>query len=172
MNNQSESIESRTEELLRQHNEFQIPIRVRKLANKLGLRITQTDLKDALSGALFVKEKTVVLNRLHPVARKRFTIAHEIGHFQLHSQGSRKDFLDGIFKRDRNENDGHMVEEIQANQFAAAILMPKHEVIKEFQKLDTKAEDFILTLANKFRVSQESMNFRLLNLGLISSSQN
>jgi len=54
-----------------------------------------------------------------------FTIAHEIGHFILH-HGESDLFIDTTYVafRDSESTKGENRAEIQANQFAAALLMP------------------------------------------------
>lgn len=59
--------------------------------------------------------------------RKKFTVAHELGHLFLH-MGYR---IDGNLWNSQAEKtyfrDGDSEEEYQANEFAAALLMPKNE---------------------------------------------
>ena len=61
-------------------------------------------------------------------------------------------------------------EEIEANQFAAAILMPADLVIGEARRLlkDPSATDasIVPLLAQGFDVSDQAMEYRLVNLGL------
>jgi len=53
-------------------------------------------------------------------ARRRFTIAHEVGHWQLHRTAD-----DGLFCRASDgESDDDGAIEREANEFAAALLMP------------------------------------------------
>ena len=58
--------------------------------------------------------------------------------------------------------------EKQANMFAAALLMPRNILIKDFRNMskDGFAEDDLTTLARKYQVSEDAMRFRLINLNL------
>jgi Zn-dependent peptidase ImmA (M78 family) len=63
-------------------------------------------------------------------------------------------------------------EEIEANQFAAELLMPKDFVVTEIQKALKKHEthdgDTIIgELAKAFDVSTQAMEYRLKNLGFL-----
>lgn len=71
---------------------------------------------------------TIGFNPTESKTRQRFTIAHELGHFELHKQDSGL-FVDKEFKmlfRDQNSSSGEIRKEQEANAFAAAILMPEN----------------------------------------------
>jgi len=104
--------------------------------------------------------------------RKRFTMAHELGHYFLHGEKikeSYKAFVDTpntytLFKKndiDVDECDKPM--EAEANFFAAELLMPE-DVVKEAYKKVKNPE----ILSEIFMVSLQSMKYRLSNLGLIA----
>ena len=57
-------------------------------------------------------------------------------------------------------------EEVFANAFAAALLMPEHEVRQRHEAKASPAE-----MAFDFQVSQEAISYRLENLGLVSSAR-
>lgn len=66
-----------------------------------------------------------------------------------------------VDKRDAHSSSGTQAEEVYANQFAAALLMPQDRVRSEHQQGGTAA-----SLALMFGVSAEAMGFRLRNLRL------
>lgn len=167
MTNKNNTIEQEADNMRSAAKATTIPVNVKKIIASNGLVLMSTDLDDSLSGAFLSNEKVVVVNKNHSLFRKRFTIAHELGHFQLHKNEADKEFIDGIFKREKKEDQQTLTVERDANQFAAALLMPINEITREFQKLDLTSGDFINDLSQKFKVSRESMNFRLINLGLI-----
>jgi Zn-dependent peptidase ImmA (M78 family) len=87
--------------------------------------------------------------------RRRFTMAHELGHHVLkHKSGV-----------DRNVFEGTSPEEIAANAFAAELLMPEAEVRASPR---IHGHDEIAELAANFLVSGKAMIIRLESLGLIS----
>ena len=63
-------------------------------------------------------------------------------------------------------------EEIEANSFAAALLMPRiwvqAAVDRELQFGINDRDELTLSLAKEFDVSTEAMRFRLINLGIFS----
>src|SRR5574343_593310 len=75
-----------TKELLLNHDLFMAPIDLKKLTQKLNIEVIGEELDENISGFLVCKngKSTVVLNKSHHKNRKRFTLAHEIGHFILH----------------------------------------------------------------------------------------
>lgn len=62
-------------------------------------------------------------------------------------------------------------DEIEANRFAAELLMPKNLILKDVKQadIDLENEDDLLDLARRYRVGIQALTFRLANLGLISS---
>ena len=73
------------------------------------------------------------------------------------------------FRRDGYSSGGVDFEEVEANQFGAALLMPRSHVRQEIKKsdLDLDDEEAITFLAKRFHVSTAAMSNRLSNLGLI-----
>jgi Zn-dependent peptidase ImmA (M78 family) len=132
---------------------------------------------DTISGALVVQNgvKTIGINNAESKARKRFTIAHELGHFFL-NHGMKDGIKLDTYKLYRNEDSalGFKEEEIQANAFAAALLMPQNYLLNEFKRLVSIHFDnlkIIEELAESFGVSQISMSYRLNRLGLMETDK-
>ena len=109
------------------------------------------------------------VNSSHPETRQRFTIAHELGHVLLHKEESlHVDETASIRFRDEESSLATKSDEIEANQFAAELLMPEHLVTEEIAKLpDADPEDAIPILAERFQVSEQAMTLRLNRLGLL-----
>lgn len=63
-------------------------------------------------------------------------------------------------------------EEIDANQFAASLLMPAQFVRELVSKLLVRrtGDAVIASLAKAFEVSEQAMEYRLINLGLAGSA--
>lgn len=149
-----------------------LPINLGELIRKEGISVINYPFEDDISGVLVIEEDNVTIgvNKKSSNVRKRFTLAHELGHFKLHTQKS-KMFMDNVFFRKKSEGYTSKEEKIEkeANYFAANILMPEHLVRKEIAELKCDLHDdaTIASLANKFEVSSSAMTFRLINLGLI-----
>lgn len=150
------------------------PVAVDGLAKQAGAIIVAETLDPEVSGVLYRRPDAVVIavNRDHPSTRRRFTIAHELGHLVLH-QG-RPLIVDHVVRARINLRDHHSSlatdrEEIEANRFAADLLMPADFVNDHLIKLLRSSPDeqrAIDALARRFGVSPQAMEFRLINLGL------
>lgn len=140
-----------------------LPVDPVAIANKLGIDVVEMELPDDVSGALIKdkdKDPVIVLAQTDSRSRKRFSCAHELGHyaFRMANDGDQYEYVD---LRGQSSAAGTDPEEIFANQFAASLLMPEDKVrclIKE------KIPNFLL--AQRFGVSDDAIRFRLKNLGL------
>src|SRR6202167_2516650 len=126
-----ESVEARASKLLANLGIEEIPVPVEKIAKSLGARVRFSPLDDELSGFVFIKDGVPIIgvNSLHHPNRQRFTIAHEIGHLELHrNMIATAVHVDKSFPAlMRNSQSAAGIEqvEIEANQFAAELLMPR-----------------------------------------------
>jgi Zn-dependent peptidase ImmA (M78 family) len=148
------------------------PIDVEAIAAKIGAIVTYEAFKEDLSGVL-IKEKTrtvIGVNSSHPQTRQRFTIAHEIGHLVLQHKG--EIFVDQtVVKRDGKSSRAVDRQEIDANRFAAELLMPERLVLEAVHRRQERSSDISATqivdeLAIEFQVSPQAMEYRLTNLGM------
>lgn len=160
------TIEEKAEKVLSQYGVGSVPINVLEIAKKAGVLIKYAP-SSKFSGLLYRKDDIafMAISSSESNVRQRFTIAHELGHFFLHPQ---KDTF--VEFRDNEKNIARGIKEIQANQFAAALLMPRkflEKDVKSFKEtgLTKQTTEF---LAKKYHVSEEAMTFRLLNLNLLS----
>lgn len=127
--------------------------------NQLHGEIQYTDSpKDSVGGSISVRGKndfTIYLSKATSHIRDVFTIAHELGHYFLHSKL-------GQIQINANRSDDIDETEREANSFAAAFLMPEERVRELFAEKDGD----ISALANAFKVSLTAINWRCVNLGL------
>lgn len=102
----------------------------------------------------------ILVNALDPPKRQRFTIAHELGHYFLHHDQKENKFVDTegcIFRSSELEIEEHQKRlEVQANMFAASLLMPRSLVLDAM--LDT--ED-LGDLSQIFLVSRAAIGHRV-----------
>ncbi|MCK5123524.1 MAG: ImmA/IrrE family metallo-endopeptidase [Candidatus Pacebacteria bacterium] len=132
------------------------PIILKKILDKLGadLNVFSFDFSDEISG-LQINSKnkdTIVYNKNHHTHRQRFTVAHELGHW----------LLGHTSKNGVSNLEDKRPSEIEANQFAAELLMPI-----AFLKADIKNIKNVEKLAQMYWVSEEAMWWRLRDLNLI-----
>jgi len=168
MSNQAEKYQDQVAELLEKSNVIRPPVPVEKIAARLGIVVRYSPAKDELSGALIRNSKEVVIgvNSAHHEHRQRFTIAHEIGHFLLH-KGIQlhvdQDFR--INLRDSRSSTAEDIEEMDANRFAAQLLMPFQFIWKDARRRTTSELDLVMELVRKYIVSPRAMELRLRSLG-------
>jgi len=128
-----------------------------EIASELGLRVFVTPLEPDVSGMLAkrpYKDPEVYINASDSPNRQRFSCAHEIGHYDQRVSSRDDDSWGYIDRRGPSAATGNTPDEIYANQFAAALLMPEGEVRRLSETLTPAA------MAVKFGVSLEAMKFR------------
>jgi len=151
-------------EIIERHSKF-APVDIYSIIDDLGIEFRCPHLDDEISGML---ERTptgvyrISVNASHPEVRRRFTAAHELGHYVYH-----RDLIGDGVDDDRlyrstsvgqyfNQNI-KAAEETQANRFAANVLMPT-KLIEELQRRGTKG---IEALADSLLVSKAAIRIRL-----------
>ena len=145
------------------------PVPVHRIAKWLGIEIKMEPFRDGQMSGILVREegKAVIgVNSLDAPTRQRFTVAHEIGHFLLH-EGNRI-FVDRTYKvsmRSPLSSQGTDYEEIEANAFAGALLIPGRFLIKDLTDdgIDIDDAKAVARLARKYNVSPQAMSLRLIN---------
>ncbi len=154
-------------------------IDIKKIANLLGVTLLEYDFGEEMSGVLVLKNDkgTIGYNKDHSDQRQRFTIAHELGHFVLHRKNHNDVFVDKDFiimyrRRNGDYSESELIQEQEANAFAAAILMPEHLIEQELRNNNYYPHlselQLIEKLAKTFKVSAPAMTFRLNNLNVLS----
>lgn len=139
---------------------------IEKIAKKMGAKVRFSPLDEELSGMIYIKNGTPIIgiNSFHAPNRQRFTIAHELGHYVLeHSGLSEAVHVDKILMRGSIAASGTDEIEIEANRFAAEILMPVKFVQDELHGkiFDIDDEKAIQDLAKLFKVSTAVVQRRL-----------
>jgi len=160
-------IEQRALALLKEHGLLHIPVDPVRLAHAMNIKVFNAKFSDDTISGILAKRGptlTMLINASDSANRKRFTIAHELGHRVLDHfaslESDHTDHVGDLFRSDQDVSADRA--EVQANFFAAALLMPEPLVREEFQKSRE-----IDVLATRFAVSSESMGYRLSNLRLV-----
>jgi Zn-dependent peptidase ImmA (M78 family) len=164
-----------SEQLLLETKSFLVPVPIEAVARKLRLTVKAAPLGSDLSGILIVERGhgAIGYNVDHAVVRQRFTIAHEIAHFLLHVERGQESqvFVDRyvVHRRDGLAAAGTDKQEVEANRFGAALLMPKRLVLEQISRrnLDLDDEEAVFSLASRFQVSSAAMTNRLNTLKLL-----
>lgn len=166
-------IKRKVEEALKKLNVSSAPINVKAIAESYGIKISEREIENDISGFLVRNTKnhdTVIgVNLAHPKNRQRFTIAHELGHYLLHDGDELH--IDGQFAigfRDDKSSEGTYAIEREANFFAAELLMPEKFLREDVANMDSLYlcdDSQLQELATKYGVSSTAMTYRLINLG-------
>jgi Zn-dependent peptidase ImmA (M78 family) len=131
---------------------LELPIET--IISSKNILIKEEEIEGA-DGRILIKENSGIITLNSAIdfyPRKRFILAHELGHFELHRHLKR-----GFFDNDETLNHSSQAyfnqEEVEANEFAAEYLMPTKLFAKECQGrvFNHKVIDH---LAGKFQVSK------------------
>lgn len=128
---------------------------LQKFIKSIGGRLhyqDSTDFMTSESGSIAVHGRNdfdVYLSAFTGPLRDRFTLAHELGHYFIHSNQGAKPI--------RASRKGSGPVETEANWFAAALLMPKDE----FSELAKSLHGNVNALAGHFQVSVRAVEVRL-----------
>lgn len=94
----------------------------------------------------------ILYNENDSQQRKRFTIAHELGHFVLKHNAVE------VYQPELIEFKSKIPHEIEANTFAAELLMPSFAI-----NLETEINKYnIASIASKYNVSKEALMWRVM----------
>ncbi|MBK5929075.1 ImmA/IrrE family metallo-endopeptidase [Halochromatium salexigens] len=165
------------------------PINVERIVELVGARLDSSvdfeNISAAGSVSIHNHHARIWVNPLESSyePRKRFTIAHEIGHLIQHidPEIGVREFIDT--KKTLNRKDSYWdSKEYEANNFAAQLLMPvsllkKHgnEIIAQYKKKTggsgMSVDLFIERMASLFNVSEPAMKYRLRNIGAIKPNR-
>lgn len=132
------------------------------IAADLGVEIVEGPLEGCVARLVRGRERSRirVSDGIDSIGRKRFSIAHELGHFQLAHAGT--EWLrcaDG----DLSDFGGLSIPEAQANVFAAELLLPTTLVRKRCEVAPVNFAP-ILALANEFSTSITATAIRFAEL--------
>jgi Zn-dependent peptidase ImmA (M78 family) len=104
-----------------------------------------------------LKKLVVVSPSIQHTSRKRFTIAHEIGHLYLHHGKSLCIATDFDFWNDK------LMKESEANCFAAELLLPYMQCLSSIKKCDVSFS-IVEKLARQYEVSLSATAIRLVKI--------
>lgn len=138
------------------------------------------DFPNQISGYSIVNSQgypEIVINANDSLARQRFTMAHEFGHIIMHwdwlknqSEGLDKDKYEILFRKNGFNNDYRDLKEVQANEFAAELLLPYgllSQVIGNIEDLKSNPilfNEMKKRVAVAFNVSESFTNVQLLKI--------
>ncbi len=164
---QSPEARQRALQLLSMVNIREPPVDVDGIARFLGFIIIPYDFPNTVSGVTFIEGdvKSIGVNSSHAPTRQRFSAAHEIGHYLLghDSYDEKKVYID-----DRPSFlNPHNLQEMEANEFAAELLMPESFLRQDVAQYGLDAS----SLARRYLVSEQAMWIQLMDHQLADEYQ-
>jgi Zn-dependent peptidase ImmA (M78 family) len=156
MNSHIKHIENLALRVLKSVNCTAPPVPVEKIAQKFNLEIVEFPFHSEISGLLKKERGVIGVNKGQHPYRRRFTIAHELGHFLLGHDMGKEEIIDSSFDRP-------LPQEREANIFASVLLMPSEWAKSSAKKTGIDIEK----LSKEYEVSKQAVAVRLLELNLI-----
>ncbi|MCH8217562.1 MAG: ImmA/IrrE family metallo-endopeptidase [Planctomycetes bacterium] len=136
------------------------------LETNVGLRIMYGNLPSRIAGMYAYAGALgccILINRKHPVERRRASLVHEFGHVVVDRYKPGVDYLTHPGKKPANER--------FAEAFGMCLLMPPTSLRRRFNEIVSTTGDFhvadLCRLSNLYFVSVEAMAYRLEDLTLI-----
>ena len=152
------------------------PIEIVNIARNMGFKVFSSDTLDnddsgiiGIDANLNVKygsNKCVIVNSNIKAGKKRFVLAHELGHYLFEFNELKEMSFYHSYNKDSKEDEN----EIKANEFAASLLMPSEDFIKSYEKSFKKKialVDIVVELSEKFGVTTKSVQKRISELELV-----
>lgn len=165
---------ARAIELLKQYGVDSPDFEIEDVAYALGVDIEHGGIENADAWLLRRENGTGVIrlnSKIISPERRRFSIAHELGHWILHPKMSQGHLCFATDLQDYRRSS----EEAEANYFAASLLMPDHWIPRDIFKQDPQFA-LIKGLAKRFRTSLTASARRFVELStqplvLVSSNK-
>lgn len=157
---------------------LEIPVEIEKIPEALGGELQYVDsLEDGMEAKIErlssenEKKFRITLQREACEKRRRFSIAHELGHLFIHMKylidqkewDKSQEYKDSVYYRY-----GYGTEENEANEFAGAFLMPEKQFIKFANENFQQGKYYLDPIAEHFNVSVPAVKTRGRWLGLFS----
>ncbi|TWB21124.1 ImmA/IrrE family metallo-endopeptidase [Nitrospirillum bahiense] len=153
--------------ILKHHPNLPKPVPIEVLARAVGI-IDFKDLEaEGFEGALTTdaeKRKGIILTKKGArEERRRFTVAHELGHFLIPTHKGNRQCTAADLRESRSNNDQRR-QEAEANRFAAGILMPRPWFVRDMNSLGDADVIHAQKLASDYRTSLEATVNRYIEL--------
>ncbi len=144
-------VEAEAEKTWREMCGAKVPVFLNDIVSALGVPVKPTTEIVDVEGFAMSKRSGVYImyNKNHPRNRQRFTVAHELGHVILHIKGT----------ENRESQPSQNSQEIEANLFANALLVPREHLKKFVKDRDKTLSD----ICEKYEVSREVASIAVMS---------
>lgn len=153
-------------EIVRRHWD-NAPVDIVSIIREAGLLYEEEDMWHTESGLIERWNDTyrIVVNSEHPLVRRRFTAAHELGHYVYHRDLIGDGISDAAYRTgDVGRYHNSRItprHETQANQFAATVLMPTSLIKRLEHERNIALPGGIAVMARLLEVSEQALRIRL-----------
>lgn len=143
----------------------------RAVQRELGALVLYVDAPKGISGAACQLPglNTILINRNEPEGRRNYDLAHECFHLLTWEQMP-PEHTEPIEGNYRGKGTQKRIEQL-ADNFAAALLMPRH-FLKPYwdARGEQDVNDWLNRTASEFLVTAQALKWRLINLGWLSKA--
>jgi hypothetical protein len=141
-----------------------LPVDLDLIAAWCGLEIAEIPLNGCLGLLLTVNGRAGILIKEGQIrGQRRFTIAHEFGHFAIPTHAGSASFL--CLTDDMNTPAVDKTKEREANEFADELLMPRHLFLRDLKRRDPSFRTAkSLAASDRYDVSLTACAFRVARL--------
>ncbi|MCX7122743.1 MAG: ImmA/IrrE family metallo-endopeptidase [Gammaproteobacteria bacterium] len=157
--------ESAANQVLIEYEITEAPVDPLLIASKKGIIVEAAPLENCFGQFYKLGDKFIILysNAIDNDRFKRFTVAHELGHYCL---AGHPEYLleNSTHHQSKGEHLSHDPYEREADEFAANLLMPKNLFKAQIKKQKTEGMSAIKSLSNSFETSLISTALRYVKL--------
>lgn len=151
-------------------------VNVFALINELDVPLLLRPLDGLLGAYLNAPSQGILVTTQRPMSIQRFTAAHELGHCLLNHQPSLDDEASILRRMPANFDPGHDYQEVEADAFAVAFLMPKWLLALHMKRQNWTVPDFrranvIYQFSLRLGVSYEALCWTLVRYKMIAAKQ-
>ena len=172
--------EALVEGIIRQVPDMPVPVPIKDIARALDIADITPIGTDSFEGGLVTdrdkSEGVILVNRKGSRPRQRFTVGHELGHFlmPLHLPEDGIRFMCTAADMRRSDSsraaDRAARMEVEANRFAANMLMPAASFRRDLAKSAAPDVALLLRLCDRYNTSKEATARRFCELSDIPSA--
>ena len=146
---------------------------VEDIAYALGIVEIRVEPLKSFEGALITSgpekaEGSILVNARSGPRRRRYTMGHELGHFlHPHHIPPTDGFhctSDDMARSNAKGNGNRILQEIEANAFAAELLLPRPLFVRDLQRKRELGLDYVVELSNIYDISKEAVARRYVSL--------
>lgn len=150
----------KAEEVLSANHIVEPPVPITSILETYGIRYVEGEFKEPeIAGVIDAKKRLVYVDINDSPARKAFTLAMALGHFEIHPKQLEENPKTGVIERNPLGVSLKPKAPEEAKKFAAFLLVPEKMLENTTEKYGDLAT--VGVLADLFGVTQELIRYRL-----------